>query len=50
MLIIGIAKYSKNGADLLRNQINKLCLKNSYKADYYTKAIIEIADRGVTSP
>ena len=43
---IGIAKYSKNGADLLRNQINKLCLKNFYKADYYTKAIIEIADRG----
>ena len=45
---IGIAKYSKVGAQLLSNHIQKLSKIDKHANDYYTIALTEIAKKGYT--
>lgn len=43
---IGIAKYSKLGAGILRKKMEKLVKEGSHVKDYYTIALIDIAKEG----
>lgn len=44
---IGIAKYHRSGAELLREMIISLCKSQKYLNDYYTIALTEIAKIGI---
>ena len=43
---IGIAKYSNNGALILKKMINKICDDKKYINEYYTIALTELAKIG----